>query len=215
MRAEVADGIRRSLPEFRARRQVEPVVVPSFAQQVSEALARSRPAPAPAPATSVAPVPSAPNPPAIAAAPTPDLAPIAPYDPVKGRDLPPARAEMIGKAHEMLGIPYVWGGDTLAGLDCSAYLSRVWGVSRQTTDTLTGVAVPIAKDDLLPGDALNLPTWKDADRSGHVRLFDRWADPEKTRMWVYEETAVTGYAVHRVIDYDPAYQPLRLKRLAA
>ncbi|MBM4418317.1 MAG: hypothetical protein FJ033_08405 [Chloroflexi bacterium] len=208
MRAEVADGIRRSLPEFRVRRQVDPVVVPSFAQQVSEALIRSRSAPAVAPAT-------APSTPATAVAPAPGLEPSAAYDPLRGRNLPPERAEMIGKAHEMLGIPYLRGGDTLAGLDCSAYLSRVWGVSRQTTDTLPGIAVPVAKEDLLPGDALNLPTWKDADRFGHVRLFDRWADPERTRMWVYEETAVTRYAVHRVIDYDPAYQPLRLKRLAA
>lgn len=115
----------------------------------------------------------------------------------------------------MLGIPYVWGGDTLKGLDCSSYLSRAWGVPRQTTDTLSRVADPIPKDELQPGDAMNMPTWRDPEGYGHVRIFEKWANPERTKVWVYEETAEVGKVVHRVIDYNDRYQPMRLRSLRA
>lgn len=130
------------------------------------------------------------------------------------RALPAERAQVLGRARDLLGVPYRWGGDSHAGMDCSAYVSRAWGVPRQTTDTLHRVADPIAKADLRAGDAMNLPTYRDATRHGHVRLFDRWADAGKTKMWVYEATADTGRAVHRVIDYDDRYQPMRLQKLA-
>jgi len=128
--------------------------------------------------------------------------------------LTPERRELLDRAKSLLGIPYVWGGDSPRGLDCSAFVSRVWGVPRQTTDTLGKVADPITKDELQAGDAMNLPTWKDPERFGHVRLFDRWADQNKTKMWVYEETEDgIGKAVHRVVDYDPRYEPMRLREL--
>ena len=127
----------------------------------------------------------------------------------------PSRQEILDRAGKLLGVPYVWGGTTPRGLDCSSYVSRVWGVSRQTTDTLSKVADDISKDELRAGDAMNLPTWNDPHGYGHVRLFDRWADPARTKMWVYEETADTGNSVHRMIPYDPRYQPMRLRGLEA
>jgi cell wall-associated NlpC family hydrolase len=120
---------------------------------------------------------------------------------------PLARSEMLQKAGDLLNIPYVWGGNTESGLDCSAYVSKVWGVGRQTTDTLHTVARPIAKDELLPGDALNQTMAEDPRGAGHVRLFDGWANAERTRMWVYEETMPKS--LHRVIDWDPRYTPMR------
>ena len=125
-----------------------------------------------------------------------------------------AASDVMAGAERYLGVPYVYGGnDPVRGLDCSSYVSRVWGVSRQTTDTLSTVADNIGKDELRAGDAMNLPTWKDRHGYGHVRLFDRWADPARTKMWVYEETADTGNSVHRVIPYDARYQPMRLRGL--
>lgn len=115
----------------------------------------------------------------------------------------------------MLGIPYVWAGVTQAGMDCSAWLSSVWGVSRQTTDTLSSVADPITRADLMPGDALNLPTWKDPSGAGHVRLFAGWANADQTLMTVFEETSLFGKSVRRVIPYDPKYQPMRLRGVDA
>ncbi len=120
---------------------------------------------------------------------------------------PMSRSQMLENAQQLIGVPYVWGGNTPTGLDCSTIVSRVWGVSRHTTDTLAEVARPIGKDELQPGDALNLTTTRDDDGRGHVRLFDRWANPERTSMWVYEQTPPRS--VHHIIKWDPSYTPVR------
>lgn len=125
------------------------------------------------------------------------------------------RGGFSDRAREYVGTPYQWGGTTKQGIDCSAFISNVWGVGRQTTDTLTSVARPVSTDTLKPGDALNLPTWKDPRGYGHVRMFDGWADPDKKTMHVYESSVATGGVVRRVIPYDPSYQPMRLNTLAA
>jgi hypothetical protein len=114
---------------------------------------------------------------------------------------------ILANAQQLLNVPYVWGGTSAKGLDCSAYISQAWGVGRQTTDTLASVSQAVTKDQLQAGDALNLTTSKDSDGTGHVRLFDRWANPEKTKMWVYEETPPKS--IHHVISWDKSYQPMR------
>jgi hypothetical protein len=126
---------------------------------------------------------------------------------VAGGPAPLSRAEILSNAQGLMNVPYVWGGTASSGLDCSAFVSKVWGVARQTTETLSSVAHPIAKDDLQAGDALNLTMARDPDGDGHVRLFDRWANPEHTRMYVYEETPPRS--VHHEISWDPKYQPMR------
>ena len=114
---------------------------------------------------------------------------------------------ILGMAQTLLDIPYLWGGNTEKGMDCSAYISRAWGISRQTTDTLYRFASPITKDELRPGDIMNLTTSQDPRRYGHVRLFAAWANTEQTRMWVYEETP--RQSVFHVIAYDARYTPMR------
>lgn len=125
----------------------------------------------------------------------------------------PERAAILARAQRMLGTPYRWGGNGADGMDCSAFVSRAWGLARHTTDTLPQVARVISKDELQPGDALNLPTWRDAQRAGHVRLFAGWANAERTLMHVYEAAATAGRVIKHVIPYDPAYTPLRLASL--
>jgi len=126
---------------------------------------------------------------------------------VAGGPAPISRAEILSNAQGLMNVPYVWGGTASSGLDCSAFVSKVWGVARQTTETLGSVAQPIARDDLQAGDALNLTMARDPDGDGHVRLFDRWANPEHTRMYVYEETPPRS--VHHELSWDPKYQPMR------
>ena len=53
-----------------------------------------------------------------------------------------ARSQIIANAEKLLNVPYVWGGVNATGLDCSAFVSKAWGVSRQTTDTLASVSHP-------------------------------------------------------------------------
>ena len=126
---------------------------------------------------------------------------------VAGGPPPISRTEILSNAQGLMNVPYVWGGNVSSGLDCSAFVSKVWGVPRQTTETLASVAQPIAKDDLQAGDALNLTMARDPDGDGHVRLFDRWANAEHTRMYVYEETPPRS--VHHEISWDPKYEPMR------
>ena len=123
------------------------------------------------------------------------------------------RGEILFRAASMLNIPYVWGGNsTKTGMDCSAWLSRTWGVDRYSTDSIWNVSHPISKDQLLPGDALNLTTGRDPKRLGHIRLFEAWANPAHTVMWVYEETEPRS--MHRVVVYDERFQPIRLAGLS-
>ncbi len=132
---------------------------------------------------------------------------VTPAEIVPGGPAPMSRSEMVKNAESLMGVPYVWGGTVNSGLDCSAFVSKVWGVSRHTTDNLSAVSHAVSKDELQTGDALNLTTGADPEGDGHVRLFDKWADPSHTKMWVYEETPPRS--VHHVINWDPKYQPMR------
>jgi cell wall-associated NlpC family hydrolase len=127
--------------------------------------------------------------------------------PTAGGPPPISRSDILATAQQLLNVPYVWGGTSATGLDCSAFVSKAWGIGRQTTDTLASVSQPITKDELQAGDALNLTTGKDPEGDGHVRLFDRWANPEHTRMYVYEETPPRS--IHHIINWDPKYTPMR------
>ncbi|MDQ2913032.1 MAG: hypothetical protein M3T56_07220 [Chloroflexota bacterium] len=135
----------------------------------------------------------APAPPTPAAAPVVEKAVVDPSLAIRG--------EIVSRAAALLNIPYVWGGNsTKNGMDCSAWLSRAWGVDRYSTDSIWNISSAISKEQLLPGDALNLTTGRDPKRLGHVRLFEAWANPAHTVMWVYEETPPRS--VHRVVVCD-------------
>ena len=124
------------------------------------------------------------------------------------------RQRILSRAASLLGLRYVWGGNsTQSGMDCSAYVSWTWSVGRYTTDSLWEVSFPIGKSELRPGDAMNLTIGRDPKRTGHIRIFEAWANAEHTLVWVYEETPPR--VVHRVIVYDDRYQPIRLAGLSS
>jgi len=124
------------------------------------------------------------------------------------------RQRILSRAASLLGLRYVWGGNsTTSGMDCSAYVSWAWSQSRYTTDSIWNVSLPIAKNDLRPGDAMNLTIGRDPQRKGHIRIFEAWANVEHTLVWVYEETPPR--VVHRVVVYDDRYQPIRLAGLSS
>ena len=126
----------------------------------------------------------------------------------------PERDAVLRRATALLGTPYVWGGATAEGLDCSAFVSKAWDIGRQTTDTFLHIATVVDKDQLLPGDVLNLETWGHPTKAGHVRLFGAWANDARTRMWVFESRYPQG-AIYHVVSYDDRYSPLRYDALFA
>jgi len=155
--------------------------------------------------------PKGPNAP-VAEKPAPPPAP-APEPAVVIDQTVAVRNEILRRAATLLGLRYVWGGNsTTAGMDCSAYVSWVWDVPRYTTDSIWNVSYLIGKEDLRPGDALDLTIGRDPARKGHIRIFEAWANAEHSAMWVYEETPPR--AVHRVVAYDDRYQPIRLAGLS-
>jgi hypothetical protein len=109
-------------------------------------------------------------------------------------------------ADKYLGVPYVYGGnDPARGLDCSSYVSLIWGIPRQSTDTIHNYSFEIGRDRLMPGDAMNFPF---QGRRSHMRLFAGWATEDQSAVWVYDCAFRRGVNT-RPIAYDDRYTPIR------
>jgi hypothetical protein len=96
-----------------------------------------------------------------------------------------------------------------AGVDCSGFVSRSWGLSGHTgTSRLLGIATQLPSIyELKPGDILNRP-------GNHVRLFVRFEPGPEVRLRTLESAVSCGGVCERV--YTPAqlmfYRPMRLRR---
>jgi len=104
-----------------------------------------------------------------------------PGSPSPSRAGTPAIPSVKGKkavnlAAHMLGIPYVWGGESLKGFDCSGLLQYVWkqqgvNIPRTTYDQFKA-GTPVNANQLQPGDAV---FFKGSDSKnglpGHVGIF--------------------------------------------
>lgn len=84
-----------------------------------------------------------------------------------GRDLGKADGTAVGIAMQYQGVPYVWGGMSPSGFDCSGFVGYVYrqlGYSLPRTDSgiaASGTKLPLSQAQ--PGDIL----WK----SGHVAIY--------------------------------------------
>lgn len=84
------------------------------------------------------------------------------------------RSRIISEAQKYLGTPYVWGGTTPQGFDCSGYVQYVMmkcGISiPRTTLQQVEVGSYISKNDLQPGDLVFLQnTYRDG--VSHVGIY--------------------------------------------
>jgi hypothetical protein len=102
--------------------------------------------------------------------------------------------------------------------DCSGYVSMAWNLPQGSGGGPNTVALlndgwvrPINWDDLMPGDAIGFLGDGSAGAAGHVMLFERWDDAQRTTYWVYEQ-AGDGGTKHRTHarSYN-GYKPYRYK----
>jgi peptidoglycan DL-endopeptidase CwlO len=87
-----------------------------------------------------------------------------------GFTAPPTQySGVVGIAMQFLGVPYVWGGSSPSGFDCSGLVMYVYeqvGVSLpHYTGAQWGMGVPVAYSDLQPGDLVFF------DGLGHVGIY--------------------------------------------
>ena len=92
------------------------------------------------------------------------------YTALLGRDMPDISRgsniiarRIISGALQYLGVPYVFGGTTPYGFDCSGYVQYVFanaGISLpRTADVQYDVGTPISSAELVPGDVVFFTTY--------------------------------------------------------
>lgn len=81
--------------------------------------------------------------------------------------------ELINRALSLQGIPYVWGGTSLKGFDCSGfvqYVFRASGISLpRTAAEQYKLGVPVSRDELKHGDLVFFQTY--APGATDVRIY--------------------------------------------
>ncbi len=86
---------------------------------------------------------------------------------------PSHSGDLIGEAYKYLGVPYVWGGKTPAGFDCSGFTSYVfrqaYGVEIGSwTGAQENLGTKISVSQAQPGDLL---FWGSAGSTYHVAIY--------------------------------------------
>ena len=83
--------------------------------------------------------------------------------------------EIVATARRFLGVPYLWGGMTARGIDCSGFVSRVYHANGVVLPRDADMqfedptAAPVAREALEPGDLLFFG--RDAQHISHVGLY--------------------------------------------
>jgi cell wall-associated NlpC family hydrolase len=82
--------------------------------------------------------------------------------------------ELEWHIEEFLGVPYLWGGNTKEGMDCSAFVKQIYfiyGIDLPRTSVLQSkLGIKIPKQALLPGDLIFFGE-ADKDSVTHVGIY--------------------------------------------
>ncbi|MBO6241983.1 MAG: C40 family peptidase [Butyrivibrio sp.] len=87
-------------------------------------------------------------------------------------------ARMLHEAERYLGVPYVWGGYSPSGFDCSGFVSYVinhcgngWNVGRQTANGLRHITANVPSSEAKPGDLIFFQGTYDTAGASHVGIY--------------------------------------------
>lgn len=84
---------------------------------------------------------------------------------------------LIKRAKAMEGTPYVWGGESDSGVDCSGLIYKLlldegadaYGLPRRASTQMAGLGLAVDKENLIPGDLVFFTTYKAG--ASHVGIY--------------------------------------------
>ncbi|MBQ7817508.1 MAG: C40 family peptidase [Oscillospiraceae bacterium] len=92
---------------------------------------------------------------------------------LKGYSAKPTASAIIATAKKYIGVPYVWGGSTPNGFDCSGFVQYVFnahGITLpRTSKQQYGVGTSVSKSNLKPGDLVFFNT--EGSGVSHLGIF--------------------------------------------
>ncbi|MBQ8030027.1 MAG: C40 family peptidase [Butyrivibrio sp.] len=87
-------------------------------------------------------------------------------------------ARMLAEAERYLGVPYVWGGYSPSGFDCSGFVSWVinhcgngWNFGRLTANGLRARTTPVSASEAKPGDLIFFQGTYETAGASHVGIY--------------------------------------------
>lgn len=85
-------------------------------------------------------------------------------------------ARLVSEARKWIGTPYVYGGHSRSGTDCSGFVMelflKVYDMKLPRSSAMQQqYARPVKKDDMLPGDLVFFATGSSRSRVSHVGLY--------------------------------------------
>lgn len=82
----------------------------------------------------------------------------------------PSAGGVVAKAQQYLGVPYVFGGASPSGFDCSGFISYIYGKARTNVSGYWGSVSRLSRDQLQPGDLVFFQnTYKDGP--SHIGIY--------------------------------------------
>ena len=116
---------------------------------------------------------------------------------------PTTGADLVGDARLFSGLPYLWGGTSWAGFDCSGLTLALYGargiVLPRDAHDQAGVGTPVDRSSLQPGDLLFYSSGDERSSVDHVSMY--------VGDGMMVQAPATGRTVETVPVDSPAYAP--------